>query len=331
MIRRPPRSTLFPYTTLFRSDSGDGRDTAVHVVWAVVTDWCAGCYRCAGKRWAGSESIILSREDLDCGRRYWRAPHAGPRTGASRGRSRTRGHARRRPARHRSADPAAPSIPISFTSHGAAVSQNVVAQSPLAGDRGPRVAVGGPLAAGRTAGDRHRHRRVWGGGGRGARALNEPVARALDRGLLNDVSLLWSTGALHEPLYASRSVSRRIVVRGFFDPISTAYAAADLVVARAGAMTVAELCAWGKPSVLVPLPSAAADHQTFNARALTSAGASVMLLERELDPASLAKTVTTLVHDTVRLQALGKSARKRGHPTAARNIMEKVLELSQVA
>jgi len=56
-----------------------------------------------------------------------------------------------------------------------------------------------------------------------------------------------------------------------------------------------------------------------------------MLLERELDPASLAKTVTTLVHDTVRLQALGKSARKRGHPTAARNIMEKVLELSQVA
>ena len=169
------------------------------------------------------------------------------------------------------------------------------------------------------------------GGSQGARALNETVARALDRGLLNEVNLLWSTGALHEPRYASRSVSGRIVVRGFFDPISTAYAAADLVVARAGAMTVAELCAWGKPSVLVPLPSAAADHQTFNARALTSAGASVMLLERELDPASLAKTVTTLVHDTVRLQALGKSARKRGHPTAARNIMEKVLELSQVA
>src|SRR2546426_2449501 len=59
---------------------------------------------------------------------------------------------------------------------------------------------------------------------------------------------------------------------------------AHLVVARAGAMTVSELCAWGKPSVLVPLPTAAADHQTFNARALANAGASVLLLEREFTP-----------------------------------------------
>ena len=169
------------------------------------------------------------------------------------------------------------------------------------------------------------------GGSQGARALNETVVRALDRGSLGDVNLLWSTGALNEPLYASRSVAGRIVVRGFFDPISAAYAAADLVVARAGAMTVAELCAWGKPSVLIPLPTAAADHQTFNAQALTTAGASVLLLERELDPVSLAKTVGVLIQDSVRLDALGKSARKRGHPNAARNIMEKVLELSQVA
>ena len=169
------------------------------------------------------------------------------------------------------------------------------------------------------------------GGSQGARALNETVARALEHGLLGDVNLLWSTGALHESVYASRSVSGRIVVRGFFDPISTAYVAADLVVARAGAMTVAELCAWGKPSVLIPLPTAAADHQTFNAQALTTAGASVLLLERELDPGSLAKAVEPLIRDPVRLEALGKSARKRGHPYAARNIMEKVLELSQVA
>lgn len=168
------------------------------------------------------------------------------------------------------------------------------------------------------------------GGSQGARALNETVARALGRGLLGDVNLLWGTGAAHEAQYAPLAVPGRVVVRGFFDPIASAYAAADLVVARAGAMTVAELCAWGKPSILVPLPTAAADHQTFNARALANAGAGVMLLESELAPASFAKTVGSLAHDQVRLDELGRSARKRGHPNAARTIMSKVLELSQV-
>ena len=103
------------------------------------------------------------------------------------------------------------------------------------------------------------------------------------------------------------------------------------MVARAGAMTVSELCAWGKPSILVPLPTAAADHQTFNARALANAGASVLLLESEFTPDGFAKTVVPLVHDANRLAALAQSARRRGHPNAARTIMSKVLELSQVA
>ena len=168
------------------------------------------------------------------------------------------------------------------------------------------------------------------GGSQGARAINEVVAGAIERGLLGDVNLVWGTGTAHEPRYASLAVPGRIVVRGFFDPITTAYAAADLVVSRAGAMTVSELCAWGKPSVLVPLPTAAADHQTFNARALANAGASVLLLERELTPESFAKTVGSLATDRRSLDALGEAARKRGHPNAARTIIEKVLELSQV-
>ncbi|MFN2570883.1 MAG: undecaprenyldiphospho-muramoylpentapeptide beta-N-acetylglucosaminyltransferase [Gemmatimonadales bacterium] len=169
------------------------------------------------------------------------------------------------------------------------------------------------------------------GGSQGAHALNAIVARALKRGLLADVNVIWGTGTAHESQYAAQAVPGRVVVRGFFDPIAPAYAAADLVVARAGAMTVAELCAWGKPSVLVPLPTAAADHQTFNARAMASAGASVMLVERDLTADAFAKTVTTLVHNQVQLDALSQTARKRGHPNAARSIMEKVLELSQVA
>jgi UDP-N-acetylglucosamine--N-acetylmuramyl-(pentapeptide) pyrophosphoryl-undecaprenol N-acetylglucosamine transferase len=96
-------------------------------------------------------------------------------------------------------------------------------------------------------------------------------------------------------------------------------------------MTVSELCAWGKPSVLVPLPTAAADHQVFNARALADAGASVLLLEREFTPESFSTSVVGLAHDDERLGAMARSARGRGHPNAARTIVAKVLELSQVA
>jgi len=169
------------------------------------------------------------------------------------------------------------------------------------------------------------------GGSQGARALNDSVARVLQRGLLGEVNLLWGTGTMHLDRYAPLAVPGRVVVRGFFDPIGTAYAAAHLVVARAGAMTVSELCAWGKPSVLVPLPTAAADHQTFNARALANAGASVLLLEREFTPDAFSKTIVPLVHDDSKLDALARSARGRGHPNAARTIIAKVLELSQVA
>ena len=168
------------------------------------------------------------------------------------------------------------------------------------------------------------------GGSQGARAVNEIVAEAIQKGLLGDVNLIWGTGTAHESRYAPLAVPGRIVVRGFFDPIALAYAAADLVVARAGAMTVSELCAWGKPNVLVPLPTAAADHQTSNARALADAGASLLLLEQDLTPESFAQTITGLIADRRRLAGIGEAAQKRGYPNAARTIIGKVLELSQV-
>lgn len=168
------------------------------------------------------------------------------------------------------------------------------------------------------------------GGSQGARGINAAVARALQSGLLGDVNVLWGTGAAHEATYQPLAVPGRVVVRGFFDPIAPAYAAADLVVARAGAMTVAELCAWGKPSVLVPLPTAAADHQTYNARAMADAGASIHLPESDLTPDALARTVSGLVGDPGRLEGMAQLAQKRGQPTASRDIVAKVLGVSQV-
>src|SRR6266568_1674026 len=163
------------------------------------------------------------------------------------------------------------------------------------------------------------------GGSQGARALNYAVAAALERRLLSDATVLWGTGGAHAAALARYAVPGRVVVRGFFDPMTEPYRAADLVVARAGAMTVAELCAWGKPSILVPLPSAAADHQAHNARALAEAGAAIYLPEERLTPYTLAQEVTALVADRSRLEALGTRARGRGHPDAAREVVSKIL------
>src|SRR5437762_1310695 len=127
------------------------------------------------------------------------------------------------------------------------------------------------------------------GGSQGARAINYAVASALERRLLDEVNVVWGTGTAHADALARYAVPGRVVVRGFFDPIAPAYRAADLVVSRAGAMTVAELCAWGKPSILVPLPTAAADHQTRNASALAAVGAAIQLSEEPLSPVPLAK------------------------------------------
>jgi len=165
------------------------------------------------------------------------------------------------------------------------------------------------------------------GGSQGARAINYAVAAALERRVLGDVNVLWGTGAAHAAALASYAVPGRVVVQGFFDPMAPAYRAADLVVCRAGAMTIAELCAWGKPSVLVPLPTAAAGHQTFNARALAAAGAAVLLPEEQLAAQGFAQLVRELVRDEQRLASLAARARERGHPDAARDIVLRILTL----
>ena len=187
---------------------------------------------------------------------------------------------------------------------------------------------GDPVAARRAFGlESSRPTVLVFGGSQGARALNFALAGALEHRLLPDVNLLWGTGTGHEASLAGYAVSGRVVVRGFFDPMADAYRAADLVVCRAGAMTVAELCAWGKPSVLVPLPAAAADHQTVNARALAAAGAAVHLPERELDANRLARGLRDLLGDRARLESLAATARGRGHPDASRDVVSKILTL----
>lgn len=165
------------------------------------------------------------------------------------------------------------------------------------------------------------------GGSQGAVSLNRAVASAVESGRFGDVTLLWSTGRVSWDTYGSFDRPPLRIVRPFWDPVSSAYAAADLVVARAGAMTTAELCAWGLPSILVPLPTAAANHQHHNALALERAGAAVHLADPSLSGATLAAAVRRLLDHPDRMSQMGQAAARRGHPKAAEEIAKQLLGL----
>jgi UDP-N-acetylglucosamine--N-acetylmuramyl-(pentapeptide) pyrophosphoryl-undecaprenol N-acetylglucosamine transferase len=92
-------------------------------------------------------------------------------------------------------------------------------------------------------------------------------------------------------------------------------------------ITVAELCAWGLPSILIPLPTAAADHQSHNARVLADAGASVMLRQEDLTPVTLGAAVQRLFTDAAAREAMAARARARGRPHAAAEIVSNLLTL----
>ncbi|MGH7632836.1 MAG: UDP-N-acetylglucosamine--N-acetylmuramyl-(pentapeptide) pyrophosphoryl-undecaprenol N-acetylglucosamine transferase, partial [Gemmatimonadaceae bacterium] len=128
------------------------------------------------------------------------------------------------------------------------------------------------------------------GGSQGARAVNDAVAEWVRSGLPDHVMLIWGTGRGSHERYASLG-SARVRVVPYLAPIADAYAASDLAVSRAGALTLAELCAWNIPAILIPLPTAAADHQSANARVLGGVGAAILLEERSLVPGELGERV----------------------------------------
>jgi UDP-N-acetylglucosamine--N-acetylmuramyl-(pentapeptide) pyrophosphoryl-undecaprenol N-acetylglucosamine transferase len=103
---------------------------------------------------------------------------------------------------------------------------------------------------------------------------------------------------------------------------------ADLVVSRAGATTIAELAAAGRPSVLVPLPTAADDHQRKNAEVFRDAGAADLIEQKDLTGVVLADRIASLMADQARLRAMGTAARALAKPDAAKVIVDRALELA---
>ncbi len=169
------------------------------------------------------------------------------------------------------------------------------------------------------------------GGSLGAKGLNTLVAKVLESAVGRRWYWIWATGPDHfESLKAALDrepgLLERVHLSAYLSEMNRAYAAADLVLCRAGALTLAELAVSGKPSILVPLPTSAADHQRANARQFEKEGAAC-LIEQD-DPEAEQKIVTWLEQfegDCDRLNALGEAARRLGHPDAAREIVSDIL------
>ena len=169
------------------------------------------------------------------------------------------------------------------------------------------------------------------GGSQGALAINRAVADWIRAGAQRNAVVIWVTGRGTYGEFAAFHAPPHVHVVDFLDPMADAYAVADLVLSRAGMITVAEICAWGLPSILVPLPTAAADHQTHNARAMAEAGAAALLPQDEMVRDGVGGTVGRLLGAGAEREAMAAAARARGRPQAARDIVSLLLTLIRPA
>ena len=166
------------------------------------------------------------------------------------------------------------------------------------------------------------------GGSLGAQALNETMPRAVAL-LADKPHVVHQSGEKHldklRQHYAQAGVQGELLA--FIDDMARRYAEADLVICRAGAVTVAELSAGGMASILVPFPHAVDDHQTANARFLADAGAALLVQQRDMTAERLAALIASL--DRTRLLDMAKKARALGKPDAARIVAQRCMEIAR--
>ena len=169
------------------------------------------------------------------------------------------------------------------------------------------------------------------GGSLGARTINQSIIAHLNKLIDSNVQVIWQTGKnyLADCKKALEALPHNnIICTDFVSQMPLAYALADLVISRAGASSISELCLLGKPSILVPSPNVAEDHQTHNAMALVKKDAGVLVKDIDAKDQMVA-TALSLIHDTARLEALRANILTLALPDSAKRIAEEVMKLAQ--
>jgi UDP-N-acetylglucosamine--N-acetylmuramyl-(pentapeptide) pyrophosphoryl-undecaprenol N-acetylglucosamine transferase len=168
------------------------------------------------------------------------------------------------------------------------------------------------------------------GGSLGARTLNQSVMAGLDKLIAADVQLIWQTGKV----YYRRVIDKlgkdyhpNVCIKEFVNRMDLAYAAADVIISRAGAGTIAELCAIKKPVILVPSPNVAEDHQTKNALSLLNENAAVFVADRDAEEKLVNKAIE-LINDKALQKKLSNNIGKLALPDADEVIANEVMKIA---
>lgn len=163
------------------------------------------------------------------------------------------------------------------------------------------------------------------GGSLGADSINNASANIIDDLQKNNLQIIWQTGKNYYDKYKNFNFTS-VKIFDFIDDMNKAYSACDLLVARAGATTIAELSVLGIPSILIPSPHVAENHQFYNAKSLADIGAAVLLPDDEL-MSKLKNIILQLVSDENLLKSLGENSKKNSKPNAATEIAESAIKL----
>ena len=161
------------------------------------------------------------------------------------------------------------------------------------------------------------------GGSLGARRINQLIEQQLPLFEQLGVQVLWQCGKLYYEEYKKYN-SKQVRVLAFIDRMELAYAAADVIISRAGASSVSELCVVGKPVIFIPSPNVAEDHQTKNARAIADKQAAILLRESELNE-QFANTFSKLIADEAQQEALSAHIKALAQPNATKDIVNLIL------
>ena len=170
--------------------------------------------------------------------------------------------------------------------------------------------------------DPHKMTLVILGGSLGARAINQALEKNIQTILKNDIQVIWQSGKLYYEEYKKFSEVNGVQVWEFVQRMDLLYAAADMLVSRAGAGSISELCIVGKPVIFIPSPNVAEDHQTKNAKSVTDRNAGILLQEVNID--SLCEVIKILFEDSHKRNVLGKNIKKLALPNATKEIADEV-------
>ena len=163
------------------------------------------------------------------------------------------------------------------------------------------------------------------GGSLGARRINQLIEKELNFFATHDVQLLWQCGKLYFDEYQKYN-SKNVQVMAFIERMDLVYAAADIVISRAGASSVSELCIVGKPIIFIPSPNVAEDHQTKNAQSVADKNGAILIKENELDT-TFELTFSVLIANESKLRELSQNSKKLALPNATKAIVEEIIKL----